>query len=1403
MRTILLIALAQAASLATYCELRAEAPAESAGASQSTARPTIQKPITREDAELMLREAHSAIEQGRFADADKIISRVENAHVQFPLIHTGPTTASLRKELARADRLRAASKSMSHDQPAGVSKYLPFSRSGSNQANVKTDPFANRSRNIDPISAPPAIASQQTKLPATGDRRMAGISTPSSLPSDAQTPARGTTNNPFASSGTTAGLKSAGNLSSDPAPTDVPLSYPSMHSAKDDSLTGRASPAPRTQTASTQPSSGETNPSWQLPSAPLPRGASDQQFGASGTGLTPPKHTAASAPTTNARTPAIASKQQAQEDLTAARKALAAGDVDMAEKLTQAASSLGVPESQFLPDEDRPSLVAWDIARAKQKGARPQPAKDVRPQLTKEAASQPGISRLPAPLPTAAAPPAARYEAPPAARYEAQPVAHYEASPAPSAAIAASAPDRRTDLSPSAYRTQENNSQLPPITPIPPEPARRTAQVNPAPQAIPATPAAQAQSRAPAGPLMLAAKPAKPLGERLVGAEEVLPPTDDLPLPSSGRAEVVTDAGDLPKQEPPVVAPIATAPPEVADPPASTAKPQAATGAKRKSLIDSADEAQQIVLRKVDAEVLKRQSEAVRLREKDSERALATLREAQQIVNESKLPESTRRELLGRIDKTLHDTQEYVKGHGAQIDLDKQNEAVLASVDHDREMKVKLQQKIAEMVEEFNRLNHEQRYAEAEIIARRLNEIAPEDPVAKQIWQNAKFIRREMMNRQLVDNKETSVWEQLNAVEEAAVNPVAADGHELVYDQKKWKDFIPKRKGSKERTQRHTERELEIERRLQTPVLLKYQETPLTQVMTGLSELTGVNIHLDPRGLSQEGVNTDTPITINLGKEISLKSALNLILEPLHLSYVVSDEVLKITSEQLRDGEIYQEVYNVADLVTPIPNFTPSSNMGLQGLINDSMAAAGAGRGSYGLGNNGPAVLVNDRNQRPGVGPNGRVLAQQINASSPTNPSGGQNNNVPIGAGPGGMGGAANADFDSLIDLIVSTVHTDTWAENGGGQAEIRPFPTNLSLVISQTQRVHEEISELLQQLRRLQDLQVTVEVRFIRLNDSFFERIGIDFQMDVKDHGVNPTNTTNNPFQPLGGNLSNTVGLNRPVSPTNPFPNFTSDLDVPFRQNSFELTQLVPAGGPVGGGLNFGFAILSDIEAFFLIEAAQGDRRTNVLNAPKITLFNGQQAFVADATQRPFVVGVIPVVGEFASAQQPVIVVLNEGTMMTIQAVVSDDRRYVRMTIVPFFTQIGNVDTFTFEGSSSSTSSSSTTDTDDDGKNEKKDNSDAKNTSGVTVQLPSFSFVSVVTTVSVPDGGTVLLGGIKRLNEGRNEFGVPLLSKVPYINRLFKNVAIGRETESLMMMVTPRIIIQEEEEERLGIAAP
>ena len=85
----------------------------------------------------------------------------------------------------------------------------------------------------------------------------------------------------------------------------------------------------------------------------------------------------------------------------------------------------------------------------------------------------------------------------------------------------------------------------------------------------------------------------------------------------------------------------------------------------------------------------------------------------------------------------------------------------------------------------------------------------------------------------------------------------------------------------------------------------------------------------------------------------------------------------------------------------------------------------------------------------------------------------------------------------------------------------------------------------------------------------------------------------------------------------------------------------------------------------------------------------------------------------------------------------------------------------------------------------------------GEVLQMPTFSFTTVNTTVSVPDGGTASLGGVSRLSEGRTTRGVPILGKVPGLNRLFKNTGIGRSVSDLNMTVTPRIIILEEEEER------
>jgi hypothetical protein len=61
----------------------------------------------------------------------------------------------------------------------------------------------------------------------------------------------------------------------------------------------------------------------------------------------------------------------------------------------------------------------------------------------------------------------------------------------------------------------------------------------------------------------------------------------------------------------------------------------------------------------------------------------------------------------------------------------------------------------------------------------------------------------------------------------------------------------------------------------------------------------------------------------------------------------------------------------------------------------------------------------------------------------------------------------SGVDYDSLIDTIISCISSETWAENGGGEAEIRPLPPGF-LVISQTAAVHEEIEGLLNTVREM-----------------------------------------------------------------------------------------------------------------------------------------------------------------------------------------------------------------------------------------------------------------------------------------------------------------------------------------------
>lgn len=741
---------------------------------------------------------------------------------------------------------------------------------------------------------------------------------------------------------------------------------------------------------------------------------------------------------------------------------------------------------------------------------------------------------------------------------------------------------------------------------------------------------------------------------------------------------------------------------------------------------------------------------------------------------------ASRQQMLSMVDRQISTQQKYVEQNRAQIDLDMTNARIRAEINQDQFDLIELDEKVSQLVEQFNDLMDDQRYPEAEIIAKQVNELKPDSPIATLLWHNARMGIRLNQAEEIQGKKEIGFIDTLQAVDESSIP--FDDRNPLKFaDAREWAPMSTTRlQRERAANRRMGPREQEIESRLTTPVEVRFDNRPLGEVIDTLSKMTGVPMHIDDRALSAFNMTRDQTVSIDLSQPISLRSALQLILSPLDLSYVIRNEVLMVTSREMQRSDVYPVTYRVASLVLPIPNFTTSYETGLAGAIQAAHAMSNNRLNVNTMPVSLTGLAANNTPMSP-TSMNPNILAQGGFTAPGAFGFGGNGGHQGQTTQPGSMGGGAIADFDSLMELIQTTVVPDTW-EALGGPSTMSPYPANLSLVVSTTSEVHDQITQLLESLRRLQNLQVTIEVRFISLADNFFERIGLSFNVEFDD------NVSTLPLDDRGPSVA--IGLGDAAGTP------TADFDIAFNQGSFGASVPAFGGFDAGSAASIGFAILSDIEAFFFLEAAQGDSRTNVLQAPKVTLFDGQIASINDQSQRPFVISVTPIVGDFAVAQQPIIVVLNEGTALNVQAVVSDDRRFVRLTLVPFFSQIGEVDTFTFEGRST-TNNSTRRDTNGDGVIDENDEdvSEEEVNEGTTVQLPTFAFTSVSTTVSVPDGGTILLGGIKRLRETRSEQGVPILSKIPYINRLFKNVGTGRETNSLMLMVTPRIIIQEEEE--------
>ena len=607
--------------------------------------------------------------------------------------------------------------------------------------------------------------------------------------------------------------------------------------------------------------------------------------------------------------------------------------------------------------------------------------------------------------------------------------------------------------------------------------------------------------------------------------------------------------------------------------------------------------------------------------------------------------------------------------------------------------------------------------------------------------------------------------------------------HLLVTYPKDWKEITIRRKPFDARSQDETESDRIVKKQLGARVTkLDFEDMELSQVFQFLRDVSGANIHVRWRALALESIEPKTTVNVHLSN-VTFMKALEIILgdvatgggEPgfgeAGLGYVIDDGVITISTKADLGKQTHVRVYDIRDMIVRVPMFEgPRLGRSTRGAGDQSSSDTGLFDPGAGGGNTGSGLEGELKSRTEIIG--------------------------------------------EIKTLITDTVSRDSWRDAGGEAGAISEIGGQL--VITQTIENHDSIVELIGKLREARALEVSIEARFITVSSGFLNRVGIDldFYFNLGPKFLPPSTLLNSPLigrkpttvggRSMMGAIQHGQGADTPGDAV--LPAFTNAMGV---GGAGIASLLGDAENPANPALSFGGQFLDDVQVSFLIEATQAHENTRTLTAPRITLFNGQRAYIALSTEETYVSGTESQVssggggygssGSGGSAQDVEVDTVTSGTVLDVEATVSADRRYVTMTIRPQVSTsdlTNQVNINPMAGTNYWWSSYYWWDPldpvtiDPDAPIE-----DRGGQQPIYITLPAVTTQDLQTTVSVPDGGTLLLGGQKTSATVERELGVPVLSKVPFLRRLFTNTGEMRDESTLMIMVRPSIIIQSEKE--------
>ena len=248
---------------------------------------------------------------------------------------------------------------------------------------------------------------------------------------------------------------------------------------------------------------------------------------------------------------------------------------------------------------------------------------------------------------------------------------------------------------------------------------------------------------------------------------------------------------------------------------------------------------------------------------------------------------------------------------------------------------------VAAQMKQYSELYHQGKYREAELCAAKAHELDPDNVAASAGMAIAKMAGRREDYRELKDAKEELVLRGLNDTDDEG--PHLNMDHAIKFPKDYNDRIVGHRRGTKdiEFNPLRTEKDREIERRLANPISFQFENKPLRKVLEEIGDLSGINVVPDVRALTEKGISLDLPMSQKL-EGIALKSALTIVLDQAHLTYVIKNEVLMVTTPDRARGGMQSKTYQVADLVVPIENYTVGGHADL-GNVTDKMMATKSG----------------------------------------------------------------------------------------------------------------------------------------------------------------------------------------------------------------------------------------------------------------------------------------------------------------------------------------------------------------------------------------------------------------------------------------------------------------------------